>query len=154
MLCDIVSRNGNLLLNFPLPNSGELDAEERRILAEITDWMVVNSEGIHGSRPWKVFGEGPGTQVKPAAAFNEGGRKDLTAEDVRFTTKGKTLYAFVMGWPAHEAVVRSVTGKVENVELLGYQGAARWTQDATGLRVTMPAVQPSRHAVALKIRFG
>jgi alpha-L-fucosidase len=153
MLCDIVSRNGNLLLNFPLPNSGELDADERHILAEITDWMAVNSEGIHGTRPWKVFGEGPGTKLKADAAFNEGGRQDLIAEDIRFTTKGKTLYAFVMGWPAQETVVRSVTGKVESVALLGYQGTMRWTQDATGLRVPMPPVQPSKHAVTLKIAF-
>jgi alpha-L-fucosidase len=151
MLCDIVSRNGNLLLNFPLPNSGELDADERRILAEITDWMAVNSEGIHGTRPWKVFGEGPGTKLKPDASFNEGGRKDLTAEDIRYTTKGKTLYAFVMGQPTQEAVLRSVTGKVEKVQLLGYTGTLQWTQDAAGLRVAMPTVQPSKHAVTLKM---
>lgn len=154
MLCDIVSRNGNLLLNFPLPNSGELDSQERHILGEITDWMAVNSEGIHGSRPWKVFGEGPGTQVKAQAAFNEGGRKDLTAEDVRFTRKGRTLYAFVMGWPEQVAVLRSVTEKVENVELLGYRGGLRWAQNPAGLRVPMPPAQPSKHAVTLKITFA
>ena len=59
MLCDIVSRNGNLMLNFPLPNSGELDAEELKILDEITAWMAVNSEGIYATRPWKIFGDGP-----------------------------------------------------------------------------------------------
>ena len=154
MLCDIVSRNGNLLLNFPLPNSGELDADERRILAEITDWMAVNAEGIHGSRPWKVFGEGPGTQLKADAAFNENARKDLTAEDIRYTTKGPTLYAFVMGWPEREAVLRSVTQPVEQVELLGYRGKMRWMQNESGLRVPMPPVQPSEHAVTLKITFS
>ena len=63
MLVDIVSRNGNLLLNFPLPNSGALDPEELKIVAGITRWMAVNSEGIYATRPWKIFGEGPGTQV-------------------------------------------------------------------------------------------
>lgn len=154
MLCDIVSRNGNLLLNFPLPNSGELDADEQRILAEITAWMAVNSEGIHGSRPWKVFGEGPGTQVKASAAFNENARKDLTAADVRYTTKGKTLYAFVMGWPEQTAMLQSVTEPVEHVELLGYRHSVRWSQTPAGLRVPMPAVQPSQHAIALKITLA
>src|ERR1019366_2187921 len=134
--------------------SGELDAEERRILAEITDWMAVNSEGIHGSRPWKVFGEGPGTKLKADAAFNEGGRRGVTAENIRLTTKGKTLYAFVMGWPAQEAVLRSVTDRVEGVELLGFQGAGRFTQDASGLRVRITSMQASKHAVTLKITFG
>lgn len=66
MLCDIVSRNGNLMLNFPLPNSGELDAEELKILDEITWWMAVNSEGIYATRPWKIFGDGlrPRRQVQ------------------------------------------------------------------------------------------
>ena len=57
MLCDIVSRNGNLMLNFPLPNSGKLDDEELKMLDEITQWMAVNSEGIYGTRPWKIFGD-------------------------------------------------------------------------------------------------
>ena len=154
MLCDIVSRNGNLLLNFPLPNSGELDADELHILGEITDWMAVNSEGIHGSRPWKVFGEGPGTQLKADAAFNEGARKDLTAEDIRYTTKGTALYAFVMGWPEREALIKSITEPVEMVELLGHSGSMRWSQTPEGLRVPMPPVAPSNHAVALKITFA
>jgi len=52
-------------------------------------------------RPWKIFGEGPGTKsaAVPGQRFNENNRKKLTAEDVRFTTKGNGLYAFVMGWP-------------------------------------------------------
>src|SRR5205807_8223593 len=82
MLVDIVSRNGNLLLNFPLPNNGELDAEELKILGEITQWMSVNSEGIYGTRPWKIFGEGPGSQIDTKTRFNEQSRKALTAADV------------------------------------------------------------------------
>ena len=62
-----MSRNGNLLLNFPLPGSGALDDRELAILAEITKWMAVNSEGIYSTRPWKIFGEGPGTEMKGGA---------------------------------------------------------------------------------------
>ncbi|HVN04750.1 MAG TPA: alpha-L-fucosidase [Bryobacteraceae bacterium] len=154
MLCDIVSRNGNLLLNFPLPNSGELDAEERAILDEITEWMAVNSEGIYGTRPWKVFGDGPSTQLKADAAFNENARKDLTAADIRYTTKGGTLYAFVMRWPDEMAILPSVTERVENVEMLGYRGSMHWAQNPSGLKVPTPAMQPSKHAVTLKITFA
>ena len=92
MLVDIVSRNGNLMLNFPLPASGVLDLEELSVLSEITKWMGINSEAIHATRPWKIFGEGPGTEAAAqSSAFNESKRKDLTAEDVRFTTKNSTL---------------------------------------------------------------
>ena len=88
MLADIVSKNGNLLLNFPLPNSGALDYEEMVVLDGITAWMAVNSEGIYATRPWKIYGEGPSTKVDvQAERFNESKRPALTAEDVRFTTR-------------------------------------------------------------------
>ena len=154
MLVDIVSRNGNLLLNFPLPGSGELDPHELRILSEISDWMAVNGEGIYGTRPWKIFGDGPGVQQKGTGRFNENGRKDLTAEDVRFTVKGKTLYAFLMGRPEQRAVIaslRTTAGRIQNVELLGHRGKLTWTQTETALQVDLPEQLPTPHAVALKI---
>lgn len=159
MLVDIVSRNGNLLLNFPLPNSGMLDSEEMKILSEITRWMTVNGEAIYGTRPWKIFGEGPGTQ-KPSAneRFNENRRKPLTADDVRFTTKGRTLYAFCMGWPEKRAVLAPLAlngkhgvSKIRSVEILGFKGKVRWAQDETGLKVDVPVEKPCDHAFALKI---
>ena len=161
LLVDIVSRNGNLMLNFPLPNSGMLDDQELKILDEITRWMAINSEGIYATRPWKIFGDGPVATAPPSgrgARFNEGGRKDLTAEEVRFTTKGSTLYAFVMGWPQKQAVIKSLatTGtvartKIRNVELLGFKGKVKWTQDDRGLAVELPEQKPCEHAIAFKI---
>jgi alpha-L-fucosidase len=161
LLVDIVSRNGNLLLNFPLPNSGELDYEELVILGEITKWMAINGEGIYATRPWKTFGDGPVATAPPSSSgtrFNEAGRTDLTAEEVRFTTKGDTLYAFVMGWPDKQAFIRPLATtstfsppKIQNVELLGYQGKVEWRQDEQGLAVVMPEQKPCDHAITLKI---
>jgi alpha-L-fucosidase len=154
MLVDIVSRNGNLLLNFPLPGNGELDAEEMHILSSITAWMKVNNEGIHGTRPWKVYGEGPSLAVaETSAGFNENNRKGLTAEEIRFTSKGQYVYAFVMGWPSGECVVKSMDKKARNVELLGHKGKVKWSQDAAGLKVLMPAERPCDYAIGLKIAF-
>ena len=162
MLVDIVSQNGNLLLNFPLPNSGQLDSDELEVLAGITGWMKVNSEGIYGTRPWKIYGGGPSTEAeKPGGGFNENKRQPLTAEDVRFTTKGNTLYAFIMGWPEKKAVVQALgtatpqsPGKIVNVELLGHQGRLVWAQEATGLRVQLPGQKPSDYAITLKVTFA
>jgi alpha-L-fucosidase len=158
MLVDIVSRNGNLLLNFPLPNSGMPDDKEMAIIESITAWMAVNSEGIYASRPYKIFGAGPGAEIKAGnAQFNESTRQDLTAEDVRFTRKGDTLYAFVMGWPGQQAVIPSLAtnakqgvGKIQNVELLG-AGKMKFTQNEIALTVQLPEKQPSEHAIAFKI---
>jgi len=161
LLVDIVSRNGNLMLNFPLPNSGELDYEERVILEEITKWMAINSDGIHASRPWKIFGEGPVATAPPpreGTRFNESGRKELTADEVRFTTKGDSLYAFIMGWPEKMALIKALATtsplsppKIRNVELLGYNDKVIWTQDEQGLTVVMPEQKPCDYAITLKI---
>jgi alpha-L-fucosidase len=163
MLVDIVSRNGNLMLNFPLPNSGALDAAELKILDEITKWMAVNSEAIYSTRPWKIFGDGPIATAPPPAAGGRGGprfgeqaRKDLTVEEVRFTTKGNVLYAFVMGWPEKETVIKPLGAnnagmKIANVALLGFKGKLRWTQEAEGLKVQMPPEKPCNYAIVLKI---
>jgi alpha-L-fucosidase len=162
LLTDIVSKNGNLLLNFPLPNSGELDFEEMVVLNGITEWMAVNSEGIYSSRPWKIYGEGPSTRVKiETGNFNEDKTKDLTAEDIRFTAKDSTLYAFVMGWPEKAVVVNALglasaqaPGTIRKVELLGYNGELKWKQDESSLRVEMPAEKISDIGVTLKVALA
>ena len=175
MLVDIVSRNGNLLLNFPLPNSGMLDDRELAVLDGITKWMAVNSEAIYSTRPWKIFGAGPSTTASatppprpstpgapstppPPAAFNERDRQDMTEADVRFTTKGQTLYAFVMGVPGETAVIAPLgsssavaMGKITNVELLGAPGKLEWTQDSDALRVKLPAQKPSDYAIVFRV---
>jgi alpha-L-fucosidase len=157
LLCDIVSRNGNLMLNVPLPNSGKPDDAELKTVDEITKWMAVNSEGIYGTRPWKIAGSAA-PPVAGNTAFNERNRKDLTAADVRYTTKGGVLYAFVMGWPEREATIPTLAlggpnqvAKIRGVELLGNKGKLKFTQDEQSLRVTLPPQKPSEHAICFKI---
>ncbi len=162
MLVDIVSKNGNLLLNFPLPNSGELDADELVVLNGITDWMAVNSEGIHGSRPWKIYGTGPAMLMQvDQSGFNEDKQPDLTAEDVRFTVKGKTLYAFVMGIPVKEFLIKPLAvnspqqpGKILDVKLLGYREKVQWKQDNKGLRIKIPPAHMSEIAITFKVTLA
>jgi alpha-L-fucosidase len=163
LLVDIVSKNGNLLLNFPLPASGELDAEEMQILEGITHWMAVNREAIYATRPWKICGEGPAMRVDvPTGAFNESQKPDLGPEDFRFTTKGETLYVFVQGWPQNELVVRALAiggvqmpAKAIDVRILGRDIPLKFAQDRNGLRVEMPADKPSTAdiGIALRVRF-
>jgi alpha-L-fucosidase len=167
LLVDIVSKNGNLLLNFPLPASGELDPEEMKVLEGITAWTRVNGEGIYGTRPWKIYGEGPSTKVviKPNGQEfdpNEGKKPDLVAEDIRFTTKGDTMYVFVMGWPAGDLKIGSLAlggpqqpMKAVDVRMLGNEEPLKFTHDATGLKVMFPANRPpaSDIGVTLRVRF-
>jgi alpha-L-fucosidase len=160
MLVDIVSKNGNLMLNFPLPSSGMLDDRELKILQEITSWMNVNGEAIYATRPWKISSQGAVAASTPAqdTNFNESKRKALTAEDVRFTAKDQTVNVFVMGWPAKQALIAALgsasphaPGKIERVELLGHPGKLKWTREAAGLKIELPAQKPCEHAVAFQV---
>lgn len=168
LLVDIVSKNGNLLLNFPLPASGELDPQEMQVLQGITAWMRVNSEGIYATRPWKIYGEGPSTKVviKPSGQEfdpNEGKKPDLVAQDIRFTTKGQTLYAFVMGWPTGEFVIKSLAldgpqqpRKAVDVRIVGMEEPLRFVHDTNGMRVSFPQNKPATAdiGVTLRVRFA
>ena len=150
-LIDIVSKNGNLLLNVGLRPDGTLPENQTDILEKLGQWLNVNAEGIYGTRPWASFGEGP-TQVK-AGAFKEQ-KDEYTAQDIRFTTKGKTLYAFVLGWPQDgRVVIRSLAAPnaVSSVSLLGSSAPVTWKQTPEGLLVDMPAKKPCEYAWCLRI---
>jgi alpha-L-fucosidase len=160
MMTDIVSKNGNLMLNIPLRGDGSIDEHEEAFLAGLTAWMDVNSEGIYSTRPWKIYGEGPST-TRPAGRGGRGAAPAYTAQDIRFTTKAGALYAFVGAWPeSHVARINSLgTGsaqtsgaKVTSVSLLGYDGKLTWNQDEKGLSVNLPDRAPSEHSVTLKIQ--
>lgn len=158
MLVDIVACNGNLMLNVPLPASGMPDDKEMRVIEGITKWMAVNGEGIYATRPYKIFGAGPvQAPATNRGRFQESSRTALTANHVRYTTKGNVLYAFVMGWPGREAVIPSLAtnaaqgvGRIQGVELLG-AGRMPFAQDVSSLRVQLPETAPSDHAITFKI---
>ncbi|WP_257667447.1 alpha-L-fucosidase [Parapedobacter tibetensis] len=146
MLADVVSKNGNLLLSVPLRGDGSIDSEALKTVEGIASWMSVNSESIIGTRPWEVFGEGPameGAAPLSAQGFNEGKNKPFTAEDIRFTRKGKDLYAIVMGWPVNGRVtIKSVTPNavtVKRVVLLGQKKKVEFIQSDEGLQLSLPA---------------
>jgi alpha-L-fucosidase len=155
-LVDVVSKNGNMLLNVIQRPDGSLDAEVETLLADVAAWMKIHSEAIHDTRPWKVYGEG-------ATQTTEGHFKEdfgFSASDIRFTQSkdGKTVYATLLGWPASKEVRISSLADVDvsRVELLGYKGPQKFRQEKEGLLVLLPpqAATPS-HAIAcsLKIRL-
>jgi len=112
-LIDVVSKNGNLLLNVPVRGDGTIDDEEQAIVEGITDWNKANGEAIFGTRPWKIFGEGPASEPTASVAtqnFNEGKGKPFSGSDIRFTTKGNILYAIALGLPDGGKAVIKVLG--------------------------------------------
>ena len=160
MLCDIVSKNGDLLLNIPVRGDGSIDDREQAVLEGIGAWMDVNKECIFGTRPWKIFGEGPASEgaALSAQGFNEGKGKPFTGEDVRFTTKDGTLYMIVLGVPQKDLQVRSLGAaaklldkNIARISLLGSQEKVTWSQAADALTINLPKKIPNNIAIVFKI---
>jgi len=156
-LIDIVSKNGNLLLNIGPKPDGTIPDEVQQVLRDVGSWLAVNGDAIYGTRPWRVYGEGP-TQVA-AGSFHDTDTANYTAEDFRFTTKGNALYAIEMGWSAGgEAVIHSLgttagSQKVESVALLGSDAKIQARQEADGLHLQLPAQAPGKYAYVFRVLF-
>jgi alpha-L-fucosidase len=155
MLVDIVSKNGNLLLNVVQKPDGTLDPEVETMLRQLADWIAVNGEAIYSTRPWLVYGEG--------AVRAQGGamRENMTysANDIRFTTRGDTLYAIALGWPeSGKVTIKSLAktadatqSNIKKVQLLGRTGDLKFNQTADGLVVELPGAKLSDLTCSLRI---
>ena len=157
-LVDIVSKNGNLLLNVGPRADGVIAQESADLLLGVGEWLKINGEAIYGTRHWRIFGEGP-THVEEGH-ITEHKNIPFTPEDIRFTQNGSVLYAILLGWPGKEVVIHSLHSssdvpaeRIERIEMLGSQQALSWAQDGDGLRVQLPAEKPCQHAFTLKINL-
>jgi alpha-L-fucosidase len=155
LLADVVSKNGNLLLNVALEADGTLPEAQRTILRGVGSWLAVNGEAIYGTRPALTYGEGP-TRVA-GGAFSERASR-FTARDIRFTTRNGVLYAIVLGVPADgRVVIRTLgrggpfAGEVGSVRLLGHAAPLASTRGPDGLNVTLPAEVAATPALTLAI---
>lgn len=154
MLADIVSKNGNLLLNVPLMPDGRLDDASAAILSDMAAWMRVNGEAIFGTRPWTVFGEGPTRVVEE---YSEEIEEHYTPQDFRFTTRSDALYVIGMQWPSDGAAItiESLRGEraatIKRVVLLGHDAPLSWKTTPGGLHVDLPREESRDGSYVLKI---
>lgn len=139
-LADIVSKNGNLLLDLPPHADGSIDPVVVRTLEDMGDWLSLSGIAIFNTVPWKTYGEGP-TRISPGS-FHEW--PTFTAKDFRFTTNGKCVFALAMAWSddgytitslATGASLGGVGSTITKVSLVGYNGTVKWAQEADGLHI-------------------
>jgi alpha-L-fucosidase len=166
-LVDIVSKNGALLLNIGPRADGTIPDEEAAILREIGAWLRANGEAIYGTRPWRVFGEGP-TEIAEGS-FTDTKRAGFIPRDIRFTQRSEidhggthtTLYATALAVP-EDGQIRIETLRaggpelpeaIAKVELLG-GGEVAWERRDDALHLTLPQRPAPRHAVAFRIALG
>lgn len=145
-LVDIVSKNGNLLLNVGPRPDGTITDEEQQVLRRIGAWLAVNGEAIYGARPFRTWGEGE-TQIAEGQ-FSDGEPRNFTPGDIRFTVAGGSLYAIALKASADgRYTIRTLgrrdasrlanfAGIIRDVRVLGCDEAPAWTRDAEGLHIT------------------
>ena len=154
-LIDIVSKNGNMLLNIGPRANGTIPAKVRRILLRMGAWLQVNGQAIYATRPWVLYGEGP--TVGPSGSLTDYGQR-YTPRDIRFTRKHGVLYALGLVRPGNGNVLIRVLyaatpylhGPITQVSLLGDAAPIRWRQTPDGLAVQLPPSK-SKMPYALKI---
>jgi alpha-L-fucosidase len=161
LLMDIVSKNGNLLINVVQTPEGDLETDVLAIMENISKWIEANGEGVYATRPWKVYGEGPSTLKENQKAGRFGGVSDTRGyqpTDVRYTTKGGEIYAFVMSTPDTDIRLSSIgknaklTDKeVASVTMLGSKEKLKWEQEDDALVISKPANLPSWKVHGFKI---
>ena len=157
LLADIVSKNGVMVLNISPKANGEIPADQQQTLLQIGDWLSKYGEAIYATRPWFIYGEGP-TQLEKAGHFLP--QVKYTAQDIRYTTKGDTIYAIVLGWPGEnkQLLLRSFAKdklkenlNISNITVLGTSESVKYSLHDNGLQIITPAKKVNDMATVFKI---
>ncbi|MDD6812725.1 MAG: alpha-L-fucosidase [Lachnospiraceae bacterium] len=160
-LIDVVSKNGNLLLNVGPKADGSFAEKDAAILKDIGDWLTINGESIYNSKPWRYPAEGPTKETE--GQFSDGTASSYTSEDFRFTAGNGCIYATCLNYPedgkvtihslskSRDANKPNFHGIIRKVEVLGFPEGITYIIDEDGLHFTTQNVE-SDFPVVIRIQ--
>jgi alpha-L-fucosidase len=154
---DAISKNGVVMLNIALRGDGTLPENQAAYLTAFGKVLRTNAEGIYGSRPWKVYGEGP-LEIKTGRQGEN--RRDYSEQDIRFTAKDGNLYAFVLAKPTKDIVIETLaTGgaldsEIKSISMMGSNEEIKWNRSAEGLTIQLPKELPQQPVVGFKLTIN
>ncbi|WP_236621074.1 alpha-L-fucosidase [Rhodopirellula sallentina] len=152
---DAISKNGVVMLNVALRGDGTLPENQAAYLTTFGAFLKTCGEGIYGTRPWKTFGEGP-LEMKDGRQGEN--KHPFSQQDIRYTCKGNTLYAFVLAKPTTDITIKTLAQgglyeeEIGTIELLGTDEALTWNRTAEGLTIELPKTLPGDPIIGLRIR--
>lgn len=170
-LCDVVSKNGNLLLNVGPKADGSFSYEAKSVLYEIGDWLSTYGEAIYGTRPFSIYGESTAeldsvnfdtSQIEEQTrkgVFSDDFKYGLHEGDIRFTVKGNILYVIIIGCPDISSInIKSLAEgnglklkSISRIDMIGSANNLEWTRNTAALTVKLNGKMPSKHANILRI---
>lgn len=151
---DAISKNGVVMLNIALRGNGTLPENQAAYLTTFGDFLKINGEGIYGTRPWTVFGEGP-LKVKDGRQGEN--KRDYSQEDIRFTTKDGNLYVFVLAKPMKDihistlAAGQALEGDIESISMMGSEEKIQWNRSSKRLTIQLPNTLPDPPVTGFKL---
>jgi alpha-L-fucosidase len=145
---DVVSRNGNLLLNIGPRPDGTLELNQENVLLELGKWMAINGEGITGSKPWNTWGSGKLSTLAGGKGIN-----DYEKDAVRYTQKDGALYAWFVTWPENGKVVlpQAASFDPSMVKLMGGKAALEFYKEGDALVVELSDWKDVKSVWGLKL---
>ncbi|RXP54531.1 fucosidase [Lutibacter sp. HS1-25] len=162
ILCDVVSKNGCLLLDVSPKADGTIPEDQKETLLGIGEWLNMNGEAIYNTRPWKIDGEGP-TTLKTDDHFNENWEAIYTENDIRYTRSKdeNTLYVIVLDRPTKGKITAKMLStilpyfdkEIANISLIGSDEKVVWNRDVYGLELSFPNNHPGKHAFCYKVKL-
>ncbi len=134
---DIVSKNGNLLLNIGPMADGTIPDLQLERLTALGDWLDTNGDAIFDTRPWQ-----------------RAGGKTSEGLEIRFTQKNNALYATVLGQPQTVITIEDLSiAPSSTIQLLGNEAQLQWQQKGNGIEIGLPTNLKASVAHSFKINL-